>query len=442
MFHTSNRTWITKTSFILYPWIRGVGWRPYFCLVSDNDHKINPSVAMLHFYMASMSSNGLWTLIRAGCRSVSSQPLQRLSSGWQVSSLGRVRNSKGVITRGYLHPSGYRYVGISGQNWPVHRVEMIAFHGLPRDKDAWQVNHRDGNKSNNCLDNLEYASPSHNISHSYASLQRRTSGLAQSKPVLWRVVGATGWQTFPSVTLASQQLGVSRSKLSEHCRNKSLVKGIEVQFHDERQTALLGEEWRPMLDPASGVEVSGRIVSSLGRVMSARGVISKGCLSETGYYSTFVCLNSGARRHVLVHRLVAIAFLGPPPLENHTVVNHKDLDKGNNAVNNLEWTTPSKNQTHFLANSSRKCRSDGKPVWSRVYGGCGKWTWHPSMNSAQTALGVQKGSISQCVLGRKKQAGGYEFCLAEPGEKSFEVGEEWRDVDVSALLRDRSARNQ
>ena len=56
-----------------------------------------------------------------------------------------------------------------------------------------------------------------------------------------------------------------------------------------------------------------------------------------------------------VHRLVAEAFLAPPPEEYLTqtisgsvIVNHKDGNKANNCVTNLEWSTPSLNAQHAV----------------------------------------------------------------------------------------------
>ena len=133
-----------------------------------------------------------------------------------------------------------------------------------------------------------------------------------------------------------------------------------------------------------------------------------------GYYETQVSANN-QRRTVLVHRLVAYTFLGPPSESHRCSVNYKDLDKSNNAVHNLEWVSPAKNRAHFLAESStfKKGRSDMKPVWSWRSGETGRWTWHASMTSAQCVLGINRGAISECVAGRLQNAGGYEFQAAE-----------------------------
>ena len=382
---------------------------------------------------------GVRTLIPTTFRYLSNQTPERSSGGWQVSSFGRVCNTNGVVTRGYLHPSGYRYIQVCGKKWLVHRVIMIAFHGLPCNDNAWQVNHRDGDKSNNHLDNLEYASRSQNISHSYSNLQRRDPSQTLGKSVQWRVQGINEWTTCESLHSAARETGVDRQTMSKHCHNRSSVKGIEFRFADRMSTSFPSEEWKPMLDPISGLHVPRRMVSSFGRITSSRSLIYRGCLTKVGYYQTAINLNS-IKRTVFVHRLVAAAFLGPPTSPCHSMVNHKDLDKGNNSLKNLEWVTPSENQLHFFVNSYKQRRSDSKPVWSRRKGDAGKWTWHPSRFSAASTLGLCSASISACARGVQVQTGGFEFCAANGQEEEHLHGEEWRDIDLFALQQDRAAR--
>ena len=61
---------------------------------------------------------------------------------------------------------------------------------------------------------------------------------------------------------------------------------------------------------------------------------------QKGY--SVVVLNHN--ENVLVHRLVANTFLGNAPCGHE--VNHKDGNKQNNSVENLEWVTKSENQRH------------------------------------------------------------------------------------------------
>lgn len=68
--------------------------------------------------------------------------------------------------------SGYFMVKIGSVNKKVHRLMAITFLKNPRSKS--QVNHRDGNKENNHISNLEWVTPKENIRH-YLSLNRKNS---------------------------------------------------------------------------------------------------------------------------------------------------------------------------------------------------------------------------------------------------------------------------
>ncbi len=66
-------------------------------------------------------------------------------------------------------------------------------------------------------------------------------------------------------------------------------------------------------------------------------------LPKNGY--PYVSLSkNGKRVTYTVHRIVALHFLDNP--NNYPEVNHKDGDKSNNAVENLEWCTSSENKKH------------------------------------------------------------------------------------------------
>ena len=60
-----------------------------------------------------------------------------------------------------------------------------------------------------------------------------------------------------------------------------------------------------------------------------------------GYLRVYLRCKDGKRRDVYIHRLVATAFIPNP--ENKPCVNHKDCDRTNNCVLNLEWCTVKEN---------------------------------------------------------------------------------------------------
>lgn len=71
------------------------------------------------------------------------------------------------------------------------------------------------------------------------------------------------------------------------------------------------------------------------------------------YFSYNLTMPNGQKKRCYAHRLVAEAFLDKPS-KNHTEVNHKDGNKLNNCVDNLEWVTPQENQQHALQKELRK----------------------------------------------------------------------------------------
>ena len=113
------------------------------------------------------------------------------------------------------------------------------------------------------------------------------------------------------------------------------------------------EEWRPV--PGYPYEVS-----DLGRVRRTEAIggarvgrILKQKVHRDGYLCLTLCAGN-VRRCPQVHSLVAAAFLGPRP--HGKQVNHKDSDKQNNALANLEYVTPQENSRHAAANGKWPCQ--------------------------------------------------------------------------------------
>lgn len=85
------------------------------------------------------------------------------------------------------------------------------------------------------------------------------------------------------------------------------------------------------------------VIDKNGRVMKYKGVILTPQLNEFGYEKV-VLIKSGKRKNFKIHQLVAIAFLDNP--DNLPCINHKDGNKRNNMVSNLEWCTFGENNKH------------------------------------------------------------------------------------------------
>lgn len=77
-------------------------------------------------------------------------------------------------------------------------------------------------------------------------------------------------------------------------------------------------------------------------------------------YNRVMLVRKGERWMVGVHRLVALAFIGPPPDGNRTVINHIDSNRSNNTVSNLEWCSHAENHAHAVA-AGRHARGSSLP---------------------------------------------------------------------------------
>ena len=95
-------------------------------------------------------------------------------------------------------------------------------------------------------------------------------------------------------------------------------------------------------------------VSNLGRIRSLAKInknkekLIKQAIQNNGYVHVCLCKNK-ATKIKTVHRIVALAFI--PNTLNKPEINHKDGNKQNNCVDNLEWVTRKENVNHAFANN-------------------------------------------------------------------------------------------
>lgn len=266
---------------------------------------------------------------------------------YEVSPTGQVRNSK---TKRVLKPAvghdGYMSVALSKgkknskKHFRVHRIVALTF--LPNPLNLRTVNHKDHDPSNNHVDNLEWMSQRDQNLHSRRAHLKNDGA---SRPI-WKCDAVTGERLvkYASLTDAVKEIGNGNKGNISDCLKSVDKPGRRCTAHGFKweyaeYEDLEGELWKEV-DKQLVNGISNIWISSEGRIKNKHGKVSEGYVSTTGYSK--VC--AGKKLEYLTHVLVAKTFL--PNFFGKEVVNHKDGNKSNPRLWNLEWATASENSRH------------------------------------------------------------------------------------------------
>lgn len=149
---------------------------------------------------------------------------------YQVSNFGRVRSLDRVVVRknGWkqiikgqmlkpfpLHE--YMQISLRKEGKPhqyrLHRIVATAF--IPNPDNLPEINHKDENKANNCVDNLEWCDRLYNLAYGTRS-QRQA--LSQGHHVYQYYMNGVFVKDYPSITEASRQTKINRVSIANACR--------------------------------------------------------------------------------------------------------------------------------------------------------------------------------------------------------------------------------
>jgi hypothetical protein len=153
-------------------------------------------------------------------------------SKYEVSSLGRIRRlykigykfRKPVIQFGYVNVTFSLMEG-RFKKYQVHRLVAIAF--LENKENKLCVNHIDGNKSNNNVNNLEWCTHSENEQHSFDVLKKVSNGIIRRKIDL-KEIHIIKKMKKDGITQRSiaKKYNVSEGVISLIINNKSYIKHV------------------------------------------------------------------------------------------------------------------------------------------------------------------------------------------------------------------------
>lgn len=302
-------------------------------------------------------------------------------SNYEVSTLGNIRNkitlnelSKNSLRGGYIRLNIKNDNG-NPRTMTIHRLVALTF--IPNPENKYTVNHINHNKLDNRVENLEWATTTEQNRHK-RKVPREKQRLMSSRKV-WRINKDTNKkiELYETIRDASkwvfdnQLTSVKefnngnniKTKICAVCRKKTCVgtgNGISKYKTYTRKTAYgfkweydisnvnkyENEIWKPI--PKNLIHnKEGYFISSHGRIKNHKGRITGGHHKPNDYRWVSVY-----PKQYLLHILVAKVFL--PNFYGKTIVNHKDGNKSNSKLYNLEWVTPSENSQHAHNNLLNK----------------------------------------------------------------------------------------
>lgn len=144
---------------------------------------------------------------------------------YEINTKGQVRNSKGKILNGYTNNKGYQMIHLRTKDknklCSIHRLVAETF--ILNPDNLPEVNHKDENKLNNNVNNLEWCT--HNYNSNYGTRSKRVSKTKRNNTYNTRAVRCVELKkTYPSIREAERKTGIDNSQISGVCRHKKNYK--------------------------------------------------------------------------------------------------------------------------------------------------------------------------------------------------------------------------
>ena len=234
------------------------------------------------------------------------------------------------------------------------------------------VNHIDGNKQNNNLDNLEWVTESENSIHAYKKglikilkgVDKKKSNLTEKQVIEIYYAGGLYENIGNHFNVSKSTIfDIKHKKTWKHILKDDYIKNIKYQILKEEN--LINNKIKHQIDNKTNIK-NKHITNNEKYTIDVNGNVYNTHTNKylknsirNGY--CFVTLNG---KHLSIHKLVADTFI--PNIDNKPIINHIDGNKQNNSVDNLEWCTYKENASHSYKSGLTNIKKGVDNVMSKL----------------------------------------------------------------------------
>ena len=318
-----------------------------------------------------------------------------LNKNYEISNQGNVHciyksGKKGVDLKCQINKGGYHTLCVKGETGNlhqkgIHQLVLNSFYLNPFPHHLNSVDHIDTDKANNDLCNLMFASPKYQRGNQKV-YKKRSSSLTsidmlslddnrliirhESQEAALNWLRNNGWERASRKSIA---------QAARDTRIKRRAYGYYWSF--PKFEPIEGEKWKEVPNDVMNGSLSPYYASTEGRVKNKHDQLLEGySVSDDDY----IVIGTG---HKLLHRIIALTFIYNDEKQTKVIVNHKNGNRRDNRVLNLEWVTHQENVQHAYdtgLNKNSEIRSRGV----RVTFPNNEVNQYSSVNDCQKELGI------------------------------------------------------